>query len=432
MLPARFPNLLVNGSQGIAVGMATNIPPHNLGEVIDATLHLLEHPEATPDDLMAFVKGPDFPTGAPDPRPPGILDAYRTGRGSIKHAGRGRDRRGPGGDAHRRHRAPVPDLGRGDRAEDRRARATRATSRASRGVQNDSAGEHAAAGHRPRSATPTPTSCSTTSTSTRRCRPASRVNMVALVDGVPRTLNLAQALCALRRAPDRGGHRARSEFRLREGPRPRPHRRRPAEGHRHARRGHRRDPGLRGPAGGTGALMAEPVRVQRGAGRAHPRHDRWAGSPGSAGRELEEEMAELRETIAELEAILADPARLRAVIAERAGRDPRQVRQRAPHRDHPRPRRPRRRGPHQDEDRRRHDDPRRATSRPCRPTRSAPRAAAGAGVQGARLKEEDLVDARGPHHRARLPAVVLQPGPRLPAAGHEIPMKERTARGTPS
>ena len=63
VLPARFPNLLVNGSQGIAVGMATNIPPHNLGEVIDATIHLIDHPEATPDDLMQFVKGPDFPTG---------------------------------------------------------------------------------------------------------------------------------------------------------------------------------------------------------------------------------------------------------------------------------------------------------------------------------------------------------------------------------
>ena len=58
VLPARFPNLLVNGSQGIAVGMATNIPPHNLGEVIDATIHLIDHPEATPDDLMHFVKGP--------------------------------------------------------------------------------------------------------------------------------------------------------------------------------------------------------------------------------------------------------------------------------------------------------------------------------------------------------------------------------------
>ena len=69
VLPARFPNLLVNGSQGIAVGMATNIPPHNLGEVIDATIHLIDHPDATPDDLMQFVKGPDFPTGGQHPRP---------------------------------------------------------------------------------------------------------------------------------------------------------------------------------------------------------------------------------------------------------------------------------------------------------------------------------------------------------------------------
>jgi DNA gyrase subunit A len=84
VLPARYPNLLVNGSQGIAVGMATNIPPHNLGEVIDATLHLLANPDATPDDLMVFVKGPDFPTGAQILGRQGILDAFRTGRGSIK------------------------------------------------------------------------------------------------------------------------------------------------------------------------------------------------------------------------------------------------------------------------------------------------------------------------------------------------------------
>ena len=84
VLPARFPNMLVNGSQGIAVGMATNIPPHNMGEVIDATTHLLEHPEATPDDLMQFIKGPDFPTGALILGRQGILDALRTGRGSIK------------------------------------------------------------------------------------------------------------------------------------------------------------------------------------------------------------------------------------------------------------------------------------------------------------------------------------------------------------
>ena len=84
VLPARFPNLLVNGSQGIAVGMATSIPPHNLGEVIDATIHLIDHPESTPDDLMQFVKGPDFPTGGSIMGRAGIIEAYRTGRGSIK------------------------------------------------------------------------------------------------------------------------------------------------------------------------------------------------------------------------------------------------------------------------------------------------------------------------------------------------------------
>jgi DNA gyrase subunit A len=84
VLPSRFPNLLVNGSQGIAVGMATNIPPHNLGEVIDAVVHLLDNPEATADDLMEFVKGPDFPTGASILGKAGIIDAYRTGRGSVK------------------------------------------------------------------------------------------------------------------------------------------------------------------------------------------------------------------------------------------------------------------------------------------------------------------------------------------------------------
>src|SRR5712692_7010128 len=84
VLPARFPNLLVNGGGGIAVGMATNIPPHNLGEVIDAVQHVLDDPAATSDDLMQFVKGPDFPTGALILGRSGIIDAYRTGRGSIK------------------------------------------------------------------------------------------------------------------------------------------------------------------------------------------------------------------------------------------------------------------------------------------------------------------------------------------------------------
>jgi len=84
VLPAKFPNLLVNGSQGIAVGMATSIPPHNLGEVCDATLHLIDNPEATVEDLMQFVKAPDFPTGALILGARGIHDAYTTGRGSIR------------------------------------------------------------------------------------------------------------------------------------------------------------------------------------------------------------------------------------------------------------------------------------------------------------------------------------------------------------
>src|SRR6478609_6034717 len=83
VLPARFPNLLVNGSAGIAVGMATNIPPHHLGETIDAIVTLIDKPSANVDDLMKHVKGPDFPTGAIIVGRSGIRDAYRTGRGRV-------------------------------------------------------------------------------------------------------------------------------------------------------------------------------------------------------------------------------------------------------------------------------------------------------------------------------------------------------------
>ncbi len=83
VLPANFPNLLVNGATGIAVGMATNIPPHNLGETIDALVHLVDEPEATIDDLMRFLPGPDFPTGGIILGRQGIRDAYSTGRGLI-------------------------------------------------------------------------------------------------------------------------------------------------------------------------------------------------------------------------------------------------------------------------------------------------------------------------------------------------------------
>ncbi|GAA0722125.1 DNA gyrase subunit A [Halorubrum trapanicum] len=84
VLPAAFPNLLVNGSSGIAVGMSTNIPPHNLGEVIDATVELIESPDATVEDLMEHVKGPDFPTGANIVGRNAVHKAYKTGRGRIR------------------------------------------------------------------------------------------------------------------------------------------------------------------------------------------------------------------------------------------------------------------------------------------------------------------------------------------------------------
>ena len=83
VMPSRYPNLLVNGSSGIAVGMATNIPPHNLGEVIDGLIHLIDHPDCTVADLMEFVKGPDFPTAGIILGKNGIYEAYTTGRGRI-------------------------------------------------------------------------------------------------------------------------------------------------------------------------------------------------------------------------------------------------------------------------------------------------------------------------------------------------------------
>ncbi len=84
LLPTKLPLLLANGSEGIAVGMATKIPPHNLGELLDAVLHLVDNPDATIEDLMGFIQGPDFPTGATIHGKQGFTDAYKTGRGKVK------------------------------------------------------------------------------------------------------------------------------------------------------------------------------------------------------------------------------------------------------------------------------------------------------------------------------------------------------------
>ena len=170
VLPARFPNLLVNGSAGIAVGMATSIPPHNLREVAEGAQWALDHPEATREELLEalleHIKGPDFPTGALIMGHKGIEDAYRTGRGSIimravVEVEEIQGRQLPGD-----HRAALPGQPRQPRAEDRRAGQGRQARRASPTSATRPPAAPASAWSSCSSATPSPRSCSTTSTST--------------------------------------------------------------------------------------------------------------------------------------------------------------------------------------------------------------------------------------------------------------------------
>jgi DNA gyrase subunit A len=312
VLPARFPNLLVNGSQGIAVGMATKIPPHNLGEVINATLHLLANPQATSDDLMVHVKGPDFPTGAQILGRQGILDAYRTGRGSVKM----------------RAVAEIEET-----AKDVRIVITEFPYEVSvesieekiydlvkngdldgiSAVQNDSAGRKArlvvklkrdANANVVLNKLYKNTSLQTTFA----------VNMLALVDGVPRTLTLAQALTHYITHQVEVVTR-RTQFRLRK-----------AEARAHIVVGLLKAidmldqviATIRGsddrPAARI-ALMAQPFDFSEE--QANHILDMTLGRLTRLGRsELEEEMRKLRETIAELQSILASDVKLRGVIAD--------------------------------------------------------------------------------------------------------------------
>ena len=315
VLPARFPNLLVNGSQGIAVGMATRIPPHNLGEVIDAVLHLLDNPEATPDELMKFVQGPDFPTGAQILGRQGILDAYRTGRGSIKmravaeiEEARGDTRivvtEFPYEISVESVEEKIYDLVKSGELDGISA------------VQNDSASRKSRLVIRlKRDANPNVvlnklyknTSLQTTFA----------VNMLALVDGVPRTLNLAQTLSHYVNHQIEVITR-RTQFRLKK-----------AEARAHivegllkaidmleaviaAIRNSDDRPAARA------ALMAAPFEFSEE--QANHILDMTLGRLTRLGRsELEEEMAKLRETIKELKSILASDKKLRGVIAEEIG-----------------------------------------------------------------------------------------------------------------
>src|SRR6202034_2068992 len=192
VLPARFPNLLVNGSQGIAVGMATNIPPHNLGEIIDATLYLLANPDATPDDLMKFVKGPDFPTKAQILGRQGVLDAYRTGRGSIKLRAVAEIE-----ETNRDTRIIVTEFPYEVSVESIEEKIYDLVKNGEldgiSGVQNDSAGRKARLVIRLKRDANANVILNKLYKNT-SLQTTFAVNMLALVDGVPRTLNLAQAL----------------------------------------------------------------------------------------------------------------------------------------------------------------------------------------------------------------------------------------------
>ena len=241
MLPARFPNLLVNGSQGIAVGMATNIPPHNLGEVIDATIHLIDHPEATPDDLMQFVKGPDFPTGAQHPRPGRHHRRLPHRPGQREDAGHGHDR---GGARTGAMQIVVTELPYQTSCS---AIAGRIQELVDAGdlegiadVNDDSAGGKTSLVitlKRDANANVVLNNLfKLTQLQTR-----SSINMVALVDGVPRTLNLAQALQGY------VDHQVdvitrRSEFRLDKADGTGAHPRGPDQGAQRDRRDHRPHP----------------------------------------------------------------------------------------------------------------------------------------------------------------------------------------------
>ncbi len=425
VLPSRFPNLLVNGSQGIAVGMATKIPPHNLGEVIDATLYLLANPSATPDDLMRFVKGPDFPTGAQILGRQGILDAYRTGRGSIKvrAVAEVEEHRGdtrivvtefPYEVSVESVEEKIYDLVKSGDLEGVAA------------VQNDSAGRQARLVIRlKRDANANVVLNKLYKNTTLQTTFA--VNMLALVDGVPRTLNVAQALTHYIAHQVEVVTR-RTQFRLRK-----------AQARAHIIEGLLRAidmldlviATIRGsddrPAARV-ALMAEPFLFSEE--QANHILDMTLGRLTRLGRtELEDEMARLLATIAELESILASDVKLRAVIADemmviknkyaterltQIVNDP---------------------GELGVEDLIDDEDivitmTRAGYVKSVSADSFRTQGRGGRGVQGAKLRDEDFVDQIV--HTTTLAHLLLfsNRGRVFRLRGHEIPMKERTAKGT--
>ncbi|HEX4863661.1 MAG TPA: DNA gyrase subunit A, partial [Acidimicrobiales bacterium] len=425
VLPSRFPNLLVNGSQGIAVGMATNIPPHNLGEVIDATIHLIDHPDSTSDDLMQFIKGPDFPTGALILGRQGILDAYRTGRGSVKMRAKAEIVEGRASDEIVVTELPyqsspkailekIADLVNARELE------------GIRDIRDLSAGDDTKLViYLKRDAT-----ANIVLNNLYKHTPLQTsfgVNMVALVDGVPRTLNLVQALQAY---IDHQVEviRRRSEYRLRKA-RERAH---IVEGLIKAldlidqiivaiRASEDRQSAVT-------ALQAEPFDFSD----IQATHivDMRLSQLTRLGRvNLEEELAKLRQTIAELEAILADEGILRGVIKSEMG---------AIRADFANPRRAV--ITYDDGDMSAEDlitdeelvitMTKAGYVKAVPATQFRTQGRGGRGVQGARLKDEDLVT-RIIHTTAHAYLLFFSNrGKVYRLRAFEVPVKERTARGT--
>ncbi|HTJ74130.1 MAG TPA: DNA gyrase subunit A, partial [Acidimicrobiales bacterium] len=425
VLPSRFPNLLVNGSQGIAVAMATNIPPHNLAEIIDATLHLIDHPEATPDDLMQFVKGPDFPTGAYILGRAGIMDAYRTGRGSIRM--RAKAEIVEGKTTTEIHVTELPYQVSVSSVASKVAELVDSRQiEGIRDIKNLSSGEDTKlVVYLKRDA-----NASVVLNNLFKHTPLQTnfgVNMVALCDGVPRTLNLAQALTYYI------AHQVevitrRSQSRLRK-----------AQDRAHIVEGLIKAldmidaiialiRGSEDRAAARTGLMDAPFEFSEI--QANHILDMQLVRLTRLGRSaLETELAELRETIAGLEAILADDGRLRQVIKDEMG-----------------------------EIRNKHAQPRRAeiTYDPgdidildliddeelvVTMTRAGyiktvaadafrTQGRGGRGVAGARLRDNDYVE-RIIHTTAHAFLLFFSNRGRVyRLKAHEIPMKDRTARGT--
>ena len=313
VLPARFPNLLVNGSQGIAVGMATNIPPHNLGEVIDATIHLIDHPDCEVEALMEHVKGPDFPTGAYILGRAGILDAYRTGRGSVKTRAKATIEEGKNG----RYEIVVTELPYQTSVSSIAGRIEELVTNGDLdGIADVNDGS---AGGKTNLVITLKRDANANVVMNNlfkmtQLQSSFSINMVALVDGVPRTLNLKSALEGYVRHQIEVVTR-RSEYRLRK-----------AQDRAHIVEGLIRALDVideviatirasEDRADARGNLMAEPFEFSEV--QAEYILDMPLGRLTRLARiDLDTELEDLRERIAELEAILADEAKLRTVIKD--------------------------------------------------------------------------------------------------------------------